>query len=64
MSLHNILVRDFTTEQKKLVETAADSQNQSTSRFIRDSAVTVATTKAKKKPAAKGKPAPKQKTSR
>ncbi len=69
MSLHHILVRDFSSEQKKRVEEAADSVGKSTSRFCRDSAVEAAggkieKEKESKKPAAKkavkAKPTPKK----
>lgn len=57
-TLHNILVRDFTEEQKKAVESAADKAQKSTSKYIRDAAVEKAGGKAgdgvpKKKPGRK-----------
>lgn len=42
MAIHHILVRDFTTEQKRAVEHAADAVKKSTSKFCRDACVKAA----------------------
>jgi len=47
--LHNILVRGYSTEQKKAVETAATKQGTSTNEFIRNASVKAAGGKLEKR---------------